>query len=123
MGEQGQTPSAAGAAPPRAARYHGAHRALGVAAYLADGALLIALLFTGWSAGLRDVAERVSPEPAIALLVYALLFGATMKVVSLPFDYAGGFWLEHRYGLSNLTLASWLKDEIKGLLVGGVLGI
>jgi len=97
-----------------AASYHRAHRLLSVAGYLVDVALLVALLFTGWS---------IHPEPALALLIYALLLGAIMKVVSLPFDYAGGFWLEHRYGLSNLALAGWVKDEIKGLLVGGVLGI
>src|SRR5208282_2476790 len=34
-----------------------------------------------------------------------------------------GFWLEHRYGLSNLTLAGWVKDQLKGLAVGGTLGV
>jgi STE24 endopeptidase len=123
MSEQNHNSAAPDAAQPRAASYHRVHRVLSVAGYLIDGALLIVLLFTGWSAGLRDVAERVRPEPAVALLVYALLLGAIMKAVSLPFDYAGGFWLEHRYGLSNLTLAGWVKDEIKGVLVGGALGI
>jgi STE24 endopeptidase len=123
MSEQSYNSSAAGGAQSRAASYHRAHRLLSVAGYLVDGALLVTLLFTGWSAGLRNVAESVRLEPALALLVYALLLGAIMKVVSLPFDYGGGFWLEHRYGLSNLNLAGWLKDEIKGFLVGGVLGI
>lgn len=107
----------------RARSYHRAHRLLSVTGYLVDGALLIALLFTGWSVALRNVAESVRQEPALALLIYALLLGAIMKALSLPFDYAGGFWLEHRYGLSNLTFAGWLKDEIKGVLVGGLLGI
>lgn len=123
MGEQNHNASAPDGTQPRAASYHRVHRLLSVAGYLVDAILLVALLFTGWSAGLRDVAERVRPEPALALLIYALLLGAIMKAVSLPFDYAGDFWLEHRYGLSNLTFAGWVKDEIKGLLVGGVLGI
>jgi STE24 endopeptidase len=123
MSEHEDSTSTRGGTQPRAASYHRAHRVLSVAGYVVDAALLIVLLFAGWSAGLRDVAGRVNPEPAVALLIYALLLGAIMKAVSLPFDYAGGFWLEHRYGLSNLTLAGWVKDEIKGLLVGGVLGI
>jgi STE24 endopeptidase len=123
VSEQDHKVSVPDGAQPRAARYHRAHRVLSVAGYLVDAALLVALLSTGWSAGLRDLAERVRPEPAVELLIYAVLLGAIMKAVSLPFDYAGGFWLEHHFGLSNLTLAAWVKDEIKGLLVGGVLGI
>ncbi|HUI43303.1 MAG TPA: M48 family metalloprotease [Terriglobia bacterium] len=108
---------------PRAGRYHRAQRVLAVAGYLADIALLLVLIFAGWSANLRSFAEGVRPQPAQALIIYGLLFGAIFKVVSLPFDYLGGFWLEHRYALSNLTLAGWLKDEIKGLLLSGVLGV
>lgn len=123
MSEQGHNAPEPGVEQSRAASYHRAHRLLSVAGYLVDGALLVALLFTGGSAALRNVAESVHSEPALELLIYALLLGAIMKAVSLPFDYTGGFWLEHRYGLSNLTLTAWAKDEIKGLLVGGVLGI
>jgi len=46
-----------------------------------------------------------------------------MQLAGLPFDFLGGFWLEHRYGLSNLTLAGWVKDQLKGLAVGGTLGV
>src|SRR5262249_25889003 len=33
-----------------------------------------------------------------------------------------GFRLEHRFNLSNQRLGSWIKDEIKGWLLGLVLG-
>jgi len=56
MSEQNHTPSAPDGAQPRAASYHRAHRVLSVAGYVVDASLLVALLFTGWSAGLRDVA-------------------------------------------------------------------
>jgi STE24 endopeptidase len=46
-----------------------------------------------------------------------------MQLAGLPFDFLGGFWLEHRYGLSNLTLLGWVKDQLKGLAVGGTLGV
>src|SRR5262249_4997044 len=34
-----------------------------------------------------------------------------------------GFILEHRYELSNQTLAGWIWRQIKGYLVGGPLGL
>ena len=108
---------------PQAASYHRARRVLTVSSYAVDLAVLFALLFTGGSIAIRSFAERLSANPVLALLIYALAMGAILKAASLPFEYVSGFWLEHRYGLSNLTLAGWLKDEIKGLLVGGVLGI
>ena len=103
--------------------YHRAHRLVTVSSYLVDLAVLLALLFAGWSVAIRSVAERLVSASVIALLVYVAVVGAILKAASLPFDYLGGFHLEHRYGLSRLTLAAWLKDEIKGLLVGAVLGI
>ena len=44
-------------------------------------------------------------------------------MAGLPFSFLEGFWLEHRYGLSNLTLAGWVKDQLKGLAVGSALGL
>ena len=106
-----------------AATYHRTRRLIGISSYVVDAILLLALLFAGWSASIRSFAETVRPEPSLALLVYALVLGVILKAASLPFDYAGGFWLEHRYGLSKLTWTGWLKDEGKGVLVGASLGI
>ncbi len=104
-------------------RYHRTGRILSVAACLVDLALLLILLFTGWTIALRTLALDYSARPWLALLIYLGLFGAITQVVSLPFDFLRGFWLEHRYGLSNLTLAGWVKDQLKGLAVGATLGV
>jgi STE24 endopeptidase len=108
---------------PRVKRYHRTGRILSVSGYVLDLAVLLTLLFTGWTAALRDVALHYSSWPWLALLIYLLLFGLITRVVGLPLDFFGGYWLEHRYGLSNLTLAGWVKDQLKGLVVGGVLGV
>jgi len=107
----------------RVKSYHRTGRILSVTGYLVDLALLLILLFTGWTIGLRNLALHFSPRPWLALLIYLLLFGIITQVAGLPFDFLGGFWLEHRYGLSNLTLAGWAKDQLKGLAVGGTLGV
>ena len=109
--------------PTRVKRYHRTGRILSVAGYLVDLALLLILLFTGWTVALRTLALHYSPRPWLALLIYLGLFGIITQVASLPFDFLRGFWLEHRYGLSNLTLAGWVKDQLKGLAVGGTLAV
>jgi STE24 endopeptidase len=105
----------------RAKRYHCTRRLLGVAAFTLDALVLVLLLVSGWSVGMRALAERLTAHPSLALLVYLLLFGAVTKIVGSPLDYVRGFRLEHRYGLSNLKIAGWAKDQLKGLLVGGAL--
>jgi STE24 endopeptidase len=107
----------------RVKRYHRTGRILSVAGYLVDFALLLILLFAGWTMALRTLALHYSPRPWLALLIYLLLFGTITQVAGLPFSFLDGFWLEHRYGLSNLTLAGWVKDQLKGLAVGGTLGV
>ena len=107
----------------RVKRYHRTGRILSVTGYLVDLALLLTLLFTGWTIVLRNLALHYSPRPWLALLIYLGLFGVIMQLAGLPFDFLGGFWSEHRYGLSNLTLGGWVKDQLKGLAVGGTLGI
>jgi len=105
----------------RVKRYHRTGRMLSVAGYLVDLALLLILLFTGWTLALRSLALHYSPRPWLALLIYLGIFGIIMQVAGLPCDFLRGFWLEHRYGLSNLTLAGWVKDQLKGFAVGGTL--
>jgi len=107
----------------RVKSYHQTGRILGVAGYIVDFVLLLVLLFAGWSAALRTLALHYSPRPWLALLIYLVLFGAITQVAGLPFSFLEGYWLEHRYGLSNLTLAGWVKDQLKGLAVGSALGL
>ncbi len=106
---------------PRVKSYHRTRRMLGVAGFLADFAVIAALLFTGWTITLRAVAEHFFPQPSLALLLYLFLFGAITQVVGMPLDFLKGFWLERRYNLSNLSLGGWVKDHLKGFALGGAL--
>jgi len=105
----------------RVKRYHRSGRILGVAGYLVDLALLLILLFAGWTVALRNLAWHYSARSWLALLIYLGLFGIITRAAGLPLDFLRGFWLEQRYGLCNLTLAGWVKDQLKGLAVGGTL--
>ena len=108
---------------PRVKRYHRTRRVLSVAGFLLDLAVLVALVLTGWTIALRATAERWSHQPALALLIYLALFGFITQTIGLPFDFLRGYWLEHQYELSNLTLGGWVKDQFKGFAVGSVLGV
>src|SRR5262245_50435187 len=56
----------------------------------------------------------------VALYVMALFL--LVELSTLPFAYYRGFLLERRYELATETAAHWLRDHLKALGVGLVLG-
>ncbi len=107
---------------PEARRYNRVRRWLGIADFAVGLVFLILLLVTGWSDSLRDVAYRLGFQNySLSLFVYLLLLLVIAKALSVGLDYYG-FLLEHRFKLSTQRFRSWAWDEVKGFLVGLVLG-
>jgi STE24 endopeptidase len=80
------------------------------------------LLGTGLSARMRNLAERVTRIRFIHGFVYGAEYVVATTILAFPLTLYQGYFREHKYGLSNLTLDGWLGEEGKGLLVGLVLG-
>jgi len=78
------------------------------------------LLFTGFSARMRDAARKIGRNGFLTTAIYALLFVLVTFVLDLPLAWYAGFVREHAYGLSGQTAAKWWTDALKGLAVGGV---
>lgn len=107
---------------PEARHYNRVRRWLGIADFVIGFVFLIVLLATGWSGWLRDLAYRIGfGNYSLALFVYLLLLLVISKVLGLGLDFYG-FRLERRYKLSNQRFRSWLWDEVKGFLLGLVMG-
>jgi STE24 endopeptidase len=71
----------------------------------------------------RVLLDWVGPNRWVRLALVAVSLGVLLELVTLPLDFWAGFVLEHRYQLSNQTLGGWLWRQIKGWLIGGVLGL
>jgi STE24 endopeptidase len=80
------------------------------------------ILFTGFSSKLRDVARRIGRNWFFTIVVYFALFLLMTFVIGLPLSYYAGFARPHAYGLSNQTFGKWFGDELKGLMVGLIMG-
>jgi STE24 endopeptidase len=107
---------------PEARRYNRIRRWLGIADFVVGFAFLIVLLVTGWSEWLRDMAYRLGFQNyLLSLFMYLLLLLVISKALGIGLDYYG-FSLERRFKLSTQKLRSWIWDEIKGFLVGLVMG-
>jgi STE24 endopeptidase len=85
--------------------------------------LLVAwlLLSRQISARIRDFAERRSQGKNRQVLIYALIYTPLTTLLMLPLSLYEGYFREHQYGLSNLSLAGWLGEFGIALLVNTLL--
>ena len=89
------------------------------------GGLVFLLVYqlSGVSMASAQWIARLTPVVWLQIAAYLALFGGCWWVVFLPFRFYGGFILEHRFGLSRLTVRGWLVREAKHLLVSGILAL
>ena len=85
------------------------------------------LLFTGISGWIRDQLRSLNWQPVhgwfpLQVLCFFLIVMLVYEIVTTPLGYYG-FTLSHRYGLSVMTIKSWLRDLLVGLILELVLGI
>jgi Zn-dependent protease with chaperone function len=80
------------------------------------------LLATGFSARMRDRAERIGRHWLPAAAVYATLYSAFDWLAARPLAFYGGFLRPHAYGLSNQSFGKWLRDGSIDLAVSTAVG-
>jgi STE24 endopeptidase len=86
--------------------------------------LLVAWLLLGTriSARLRDLNERITRFKWLQTALYAIQYIFITTLVPLPWNLYEGYFREHQYGMSNQDMAGFLGDQVKGLMVGLILG-
>ncbi|MEJ2709567.1 MAG: M48 family metallopeptidase [Anaerolineales bacterium] len=86
------------------------------------GAYALAWLIVGWSNALKTVLLQWTANEWLLVAGFGLIFGLGYFLLGLPLSYYEGFVLPHRYDLSTQNLQGWILDQLKGILVGGLLG-
>ena len=81
-----------------------------------------ALLRFRASAAMRNLAERTTRSKPLQTLLYWAQFTVLTTIVGFPLAAYEGFFREWKYGLATQTFAGWFADQLKGLLIGVVLG-
>ena len=81
-----------------------------------------AILFSGFSARLRDGAHAIGRNWFFTIAVYVLLYLALIYLINLPLNWYQGYVRAHAYGLSNQSLGQWFGDSLKALAVTMIIG-
>ena len=91
---------------------------------LAIGAVYVLVwILAGLSPWWRDQVHRLTAATWLSVPLFALGFGLPYMLLTAPLTYYSGFVLPHRYQQSTQNLKDWLLDQVKGLLIGGLLGL
>ncbi|MEX0737615.1 MAG: M48 family metallopeptidase [Bacteroidota bacterium] len=81
----------------------------------------IVLVATGLTTAIEEFARGIAGNDYLVLLLFVGALWLLEGIVTLPLSYYSGYVLEHRYGLSNQTRGVWVREGIKGVLVGAAL--
>ncbi|MGH9362937.1 MAG: M48 family metallopeptidase, partial [Thermoanaerobaculia bacterium] len=79
------------------------------------------LLGNGLSARMRDLGEWITRFRPLRVWIYAVLYILVTSAILFPWSAYTDFFREHQYGMATHDFASWLWDQVKGLLVGLVM--
>ncbi len=90
--------------------------------FLYGAALYLFLLYFGWSAAMRNFAERLTRFKPLQTLIYWTEFLIVTTILGAPLALYEGYFRERQYGLATQTLVPWLGDQLIVLLVNVVLG-
>ncbi len=108
----------------KASRYQRLKRRAAILALACNGAVLLLLMLTGGSAGLRDVSAAIAGgRSALTIAVYVSILAAAHAVIAFPLAFYDSHLLERRYGLSSASRSEFARDQIKGGLLGLALAL
>ena len=107
----------------KAKEYARINRRLMVLDLAISGIYMVAWLVFGWSQALKTWLLQYTTNDWLLVFLYIMVIGGILFLINLPLSFYQGYTLPHRYELSNQTINGWVSDQVKGIALGGVLGI
>jgi len=95
--------------------------------FLYGAALYLFLLRFGWSAAMRNFAERATRFKPLQTFIYWSEFLMVTTILDAPLGLYEGYFRERQYGLATQTLLPWLGDQLiilpVNLVFGGIVAV
>jgi STE24 endopeptidase len=90
--------------------------------FLVGAVVSVLLLQLGWSAAMRNFAERLTRFKPLQTVIYWAEFSIATFLLGFPLTVYESLLRERKYGLATQTFGPWMGDQVKALLVSMVLG-
>jgi len=106
-----------------AKKYNNIKLAIGIGEGIVSFVLLLLFVWLGYSQQLEKFLSNYFSNSYLLFISFLFVIGIAGSVLSFPVNYYSGFYLEHKYNLSNQTFSKWILEGLKGLLVSLLIGI
>jgi len=106
-----------------AKKYNNIKLAIGIGEGIVSFILILLFVWLGYSLKLENYLGGFIENQYLLFLAFVLVIGFAGSVLSFPVSWYSGFYLEHKYNLSNQTFGKWIWENLKGLLVSLAIGI
>jgi STE24 endopeptidase len=104
-------------------KYNNTKLAIGIGKAIFSFILLFLFIAFGYSVKLEAFIQSFISNSYLTFLVFVLVIGIISSLIFMPINIYSGFYLEHKYKLSNQTFFKYFLENLKSMLVGLVIGI
>lgn len=106
-----------------AKKYNNIRLAIGIGEGIVSFFLFLLFVWLGYSKELEIYLTNYFSNPYLIFIAFLFVVGFAGSILSFPVSYYTGYYLEHKYNLSNQRFWKWVLEGLKGLLVSLVIGI
>ena len=85
-------------------------------------AVLVVFILVGGFPWLDALVQSLGLHPVLTGMIFLGLLGLASDLLALPFELYATFVLEERFGFNRMSLATFVKDKLKGFLLVLVIG-
>ena len=107
----------------RARMYHRRQLAISLLGLALSVVYLLVLIETRAAAHLTGWLSRWTAAWWLELGIVLLVLAGGYRLVTLPLQWLGGYWLPRRFGLLHQPFGRWLLDAVKAGVIGAALGL
>ncbi len=104
-------------------KYNNTKLAIGIGKAVISFILLCLFIVLGYSNLLQNYIQTFSQNQYLVFLIFIFTLGIFSSILFMPVNIYTGFYLEHKYNLSNQTFFKYFLENVKSMLVGLVIGI
>lgn len=108
---------------PQAKKYSNTKLVFSISETVLSFILLFLFIFLGLSIKLEIYLRTFLSNNYAVFIVYVLALGIGSTILFSPFNYYTGFYLEHKYNLSNQSFSKWILEGLKAAMIGAAFGI
>jgi len=106
-----------------AKKYNNTKLGIGITKAIVGFILILLFVWMGYSNKLEEYISSFIINNYLQFLAFVFTIGVVSSILFAPVNFYTGFYLEHKYELSNQTFGKWMLENLKSTLVSLVIGI